>query len=261
MNRLLTRYYTNYYHHQLRIRDWEVRVARRLDEEANYAEPIVQKIERWLNYDFKGKRVLVVGAGSGAEAMVLSSRGAEIMGIEPNRKGLDILKLKAQIRGLNPDAFQEGVAEALPYDDGYFDFVFCFTVLEHVQNVEMSLDEMIRVCKEAGTVFIEMPNYKFPYEGHYKMMLIPFGPKWIQSWYLKFRKRPTTFLKTINFLSSPQLDRILWKRDVVTMRIFEPNLLWWSHQRELRVRIRYWFTNIFAVNKDQFIFLRKGSRK
>ena len=184
---------------------------------------------------------------------MLSERGAEVVGVEPNNVALEILRLKSQLRNLDPEAFQDGVAEALPYSENHFDFVFCYTVLEHVQDVEKSLDEMIRVCKPGGVVFIETPDYRFPYEDHYKVLLIPFAPKWIQSWYLRIRKRPVSFLKSINFLTAPKLDRMLWKRNVVTIRISEPSLLRWSQKPYLRIRIMYWFANTFAVNKNQFI--------
>lgn len=247
-------YYTHYYRDQLRLPDWTSRIASRLNEEQVFGEPVIRKIEYWLNYNFQGKRVLVVGAGTGAESVTLARRGAEVFGIEPNRQALKILHQKTRLNDLNPQRFVAAVAESIPFPDNFFDFVLCYTVLEHVRDVEYSLDEMIRVCKPEAYVFIQTPDYRFPIEGHYKIPLIPFAPKWIQAIYLRLCGRPTRFLKSVNFLTAPKLDRLLWRRNVITMRVFEPHLLWWYHNGNW---LSAWFCRKFAVHKNQNIFLKK----
>lgn len=248
-------YYTRYYRDQLGLPDWVTRIRVRLNEEQIFGEPLIRKIEDWLHYNFQGRQVLVVGAGTGAESITLYQRGAEVYGIEPNREALDILHRKARLYSLNPQRFVAAVAEFLPFADNSFDFVLCYTVLEHVQNIESSLDEMIRVCKPGAYVFIQTPDYRFPLEGHYKIPLIPFAPKWIQAIYLRFWGRPTRFLKSINFLTAPQLDRLLWQRNVLTIRIFEPQLLSWNQKGNW---LSAWFSKVFAVPKNQNILLRKN---
>jgi len=254
LRRALTDYYTHYYRDQLGLPDWNARVTLRLDEEHNYAEPMIRKIEDWLEYSFSGKRVLVVGAGTGAESIALSSRGAEVYGIEPNNDALSILKAKARVHKLKRENFLPGLAEDIPFPKEYFDFVYCYAVLEHVQHVEKSIDEMIRVCKTGGLVFIQTPDYRFPYEGHYKLALIPFAPPWVQKIYLSLRGRPTRFLGSLNFVTTPKLDRYLWRKDITAIRVFEPDLLIWKRRSFFK-----WFCETFAIQKHQYIFLRKGS--
>jgi SAM-dependent methyltransferase len=50
-----------------------------------------------------------------------------------------------------------GDGHALPFDDGAFDAVLCFETLEHVENPAQVLDELARVCRPAGRVFISIP--------------------------------------------------------------------------------------------------------
>lgn len=245
-------YYTGYYREQLGLPDWPDRVEARLKEEENFGEPIVGKIERWLDYDFRGQEVLVVGAGTGAEAVVLARRGARVRGLEPHPQAHRILQLKAGNHHLDPAAFVRGRAEAIPFPGDTFDFVFCYTVLEHVQEVDRALDEMLRVCKPGGLVFLQLPDYRFPYESHYKVWLIPFGPRWLQALYLKWRGRPTEYFWTLNFLTGPNLDRRLWQRNVDVLRINEPYLLLWKDKR-----FQYFFTRLFAIPSQQNIFLKK----
>jgi len=227
-----------------------------MDEEQNFAEPIIRKIEDWIEYNFSGKLVLVVGAGTGAESLALASRGAEVYGIEPNNEALRILKMKVQLYHMKSDNFLSAVAEDIPFPDYYFHFVYCYTVLEHVKNVEKSIDEMIRVCKVGGLIFIQTPDYRFPNERHYKLPLIPFAPRWIQKLYILLRGRPTGFLDSVNFLTQPKLDRIFWERDVITIRAYEPILNAWS-----RRSFNYWYSRLLNIPNQQYVFLRKRSHR
>lgn len=49
-------------------------------------------------------------------------------------------------------------AESLPLEKAKFDTVICTEVIEHVQNPESVLKEIIRVLKEDGTFIITIPN-------------------------------------------------------------------------------------------------------
>lgn len=256
INKMVTTYYSEYYWNQLGLVDWKERVASRLDEEKNFARPMIEKIENWLGYSFSKKSVLVVGAGTGAECVELVQRGAEVQGIEPNSAGVEILQAKAQLHDLNPDAFRQGVAEELPYEDSAFDFVYCYTVIEHVRDIEKSIDEMIRVCKTGGWVFIQTGDYRFPYEWHYKKERIPFSPKWLTYLHFALLRRPVNFLRSINFVTAPQLDRILMKRNVVILRITPPWLTEWKRAQKPNTSFVR-FVERYGIGRDQNIFLRK----
>jgi len=257
---LLSMYYETYYRRQLGLRDWQERVKARLDEEKNFARPMIEKIEKWLDYSFSKKRVLVVGAGTGAECVELAKRGAEVQGIEPNFAGVEILQAKARLHALNPDDFRRGVTEELPYEDATFDFVYCYTVIEHVMDIEKSIDEMIRVCKIGGWVFIQTGDYRFPYEWHYKKPRIPFSPKWLTYLHYALLRRPVRFLRSVNFVTSPQLDRIFMKRNVVTLRITPPWIVEWRQARKPNESfIR--FAERYGIGRDQNIFLRKQAAR
>ena len=61
--------------------------------------------------------------------------------------------MKAQLFGIDKERVINAVAENLPFEDNTFDFIFCYTVIEHVQNVEMAIEEMIRVTKKNGYIY------------------------------------------------------------------------------------------------------------
>jgi ubiquinone/menaquinone biosynthesis C-methylase UbiE len=218
----------------------------------------LEKIETWIRYDFKGKRVLVVGAGTGAESFSMVERGAEVYGIEPNIDALEILKMKSKARQYPADRFTQEFAEDLSYSEKSFDFIYCFTVLEHVKNVERTIDEMLRVCRPNGIVCIVTPDYRFPVEQHYKLPMAPFSPKWLQFILLWLWRRPLAFLKDLNFVNTPQLNRLFWKRNVITLRAYEPNLYQWHNTDN---HYQKWFCETFAIQKTQWIFLIKGNKE
>lgn len=59
------------------------------------------------------------------------------------------------------------VSEELPYDDAYFDVVLSHHVIEHVKDQELHLQEMKRVVKPDGVVYVATPNKSSPImEGH-----------------------------------------------------------------------------------------------
>lgn len=256
IKKLMSGYYETYYRKELGLVDWSARIASRLDEEKNFARPMIEKIESWLNYSFCGKRVLVVGAGTGAECIELGHRRATVFGIEPNLDGVEILRKKAVLYGFAPESFQQGIAEDLPYKDSEFDFVYCYTVIEHVQDIEKSVDEMIRVAKVGGWIFIQTGDYRFPYEWHYKKTRLPFSPKWLTYLHFALLRRPVRFLRSINFVTAPQLDRFFVKRNVLILRIMPP----WLFEWEKGIKPNKLFTRFikrFGIGRDQFIFLRK----
>ena len=153
------RYYGAMYRDALGLRDWERRVRARLDEEHVFGDATVSRVEDWFGYDFRGKRVLIVGAATGAEFFALARRGAAVYGIDLNPDAISILRLKARARAVPPTAFV-AAAEALPFAENAFDFVYCYTVLEHVANVERpSLDQ----CATGKRVTVDRQDIEVRY--------------------------------------------------------------------------------------------------
>lgn len=250
----LRAFYRSYYKDQLGLVDWESRIENRLDEENWLGEPQVSRVEDWRNLSFQGLKVLVVGAGTGAESVVLHQRGAEVHGIEPDANALAILHMKAELHGIPADRFQQAVAEDLPHEDGTFDFVYCYTVLEHVQEVEASIDEMIRVCKVEGTIYIQTPDYRFPYEGHYKSYRLPFSPKWLTHVQFWLEGKPVEFLKSINFVNAAQLERLLLVRHLLITKVIPP-----LAPQKAPFMIRKIFSARARLPREQYLFFSKFS--
>lgn len=202
----LFEYYRHYYQDTLGVPDWESLAQARTHEEDD-EENRVERLEHLVGA-LRGRHVLSVGCGTGGFAVVAHRKGADVLGIDPDADAVTIAKGKARASGFDPNVFQVGTAEKLPYASAAFDLVHCYTTLEHVASVEDSLPEMLRVAKPNGVVYIHSPNYLHAYEGHYKLFWPPLLPKPLARLYLAARKRPTQFISTINYLTPRGVRRV-----------------------------------------------------
>jgi ubiquinone/menaquinone biosynthesis C-methylase UbiE len=247
-------YYRKYYHVELGLPDWEDRIKSRLKEQQSFGAPMVSRLEAFFNIDFRDKKVLVVGAGTGAELFFLAQRGAQAYGIEPNPEAIEILVEKAVDANVPRERISLGFAESLPYGDCEFDFVYCYTVLEHVQDVKKSISEMLRVCKPGGRIFLETPNYRMPYEPHYKLFMPTFLPKPLLRLYLLVRGRPTEFLNSLNFIHYGKLLNYLRHLPVTILPILS------GHPKEFAVNRNwvYLIMKYFGIERDVNIIIYKN---
>ena len=74
--------------------------------------------------------------------------------------------------------FVDANANNLPFDDETFDFVYCSHLLEHVENPNIVINEILRVTKSSGGGYIECPSgiadLIDPFHGH---LWLIFNPK------------------------------------------------------------------------------------
>ena len=77
----------------------------------------------------------------------------KVEGIEPNDEANEIANQKIKLLDLKNINIQR-FSEDLPFKDNKFDFVYCYTVLEHVANVKKSISEMIRVLQPGGGFYL-----------------------------------------------------------------------------------------------------------
>ena len=97
------------------------------------------------------KRILVLGCGNGIEAGYMHHvLNAEVHGVDIN-KNFDLWGAKyAHLKNYD--------GKSLPYADGFFDAIYSFHVLEHVEDVPAMLKEIRRVVRPKGFVYVGVPN-------------------------------------------------------------------------------------------------------
>ncbi|HLT11318.1 MAG TPA: methyltransferase domain-containing protein [Micromonosporaceae bacterium] len=124
-------------------------------------------------------RILEVGAGAGVLAAFLHERGANLLAIEPIVDGYESFMA---VRSLLSERASLPVIEPLraeqlsPTEHGQFDLIFSVNVLEHMRPLEPNLDALAAVLAPGGRMVHTCPNYRVPYEPHYRIALVPGRP-------------------------------------------------------------------------------------
>ncbi len=112
------------------------------------------RIGDWLCTS-RGDRVLEVGCGPGRYVVMLSQLGCEVIGVDP----VDSYPTWARVERLPRVQVKGGVrAEALPFQDKYFDHIACMGALLYFSDVTKALSEMWRVMKPGGRLVIRTVN-------------------------------------------------------------------------------------------------------
>jgi len=133
------------------------------DPIAYYRHPLVgwlfrERINRGLR--LLGERrfasALEVGYGAGAVQLALAPAVDALHGIDLDADPAAVTGLLAS-HGCQAELRQGSVLE-LPYDDGQFDLVVCFSVVEHLVDYATALREMARVLAADGRLLIGMPS-------------------------------------------------------------------------------------------------------
>jgi 2-polyprenyl-3-methyl-5-hydroxy-6-metoxy-1,4-benzoquinol methylase len=199
-------YYTRYYRDTLGLPNWPRHVEGRFGE-TDVEGTRIPILERTLGYPFRGLRILNVGCGTGGFNVAAEKEGAKTWGVDASPHAIEICELRRRAGG--GGHYVEAVAEALPLRSGSYDLVHCLSTLEHVQNVEMAIREMVRVTRPGGAILLYAPNKWAMYENHYKLFWLPRFPRPLARIYLRMRGRPAHFIDTLNYLSARRCRRLL----------------------------------------------------
>lgn len=256
-------YYKSYYLETLGLKSFEERIEKYRYNEDEVSKSRIQHYLDYINYDIQGKKALVVGTGTGAQVIALNQLGCkDLHGIEPYAPGLELTKLKVSEVGLDPVHFTDDVAEALPYEDESFDFVYCFTVVEHVQNVKKSLDEMVRCLKPGGYAIINTPDYNHPYEPHYKVPAPTFLGNFCTKIFIKLIGRNASFVNTLQLVTRRKIDKILRTHSNITyLRLIKPYPKK-KKSKNMILKVLNGINNlslrVFNIYPNQDIFIKKN---
>ena len=121
------------------------------------ATDTVGQILRWT--DLEGRSVLDIGGGPGYFADAFSAAGAKYAGVEP-----DAGELTA--RGFVGGDSVRASGLALPIATGSVDVTMSSNVLEHIEDPEAMADEMVRVTRPGGLVYLSWTPWLSPWGGH-----------------------------------------------------------------------------------------------
>jgi SAM-dependent methyltransferase len=116
----------------------------------------------------RGKRVLEIGCGNGADGAMFAKHGADYTGVDLTEAAVDATRRHFNVLGLR-GRFQIENAERLSFPDGSFDFVYSHGVLHHTPNVAAAFEEVYRVLKPGGKAVL-MLYHKHSFNYYVRIM-------------------------------------------------------------------------------------------
>ena len=97
----------------------------------------------------RGKKVLEIGVGMGADYLEWLKAGAVATGVDLSAASIERARRRCQLAGFQPD-LRVADAEHLPFADDSFDVVYSYGVMHHSPDTAQCVSEARRVLKPGG---------------------------------------------------------------------------------------------------------------
>ena len=154
---------------------------------------IMRVLEEGLGRPLDGLRLLDVGTGSGEIAHILGQQ-CELVSIDPadQRQHVDGYRY---VRA----------GTALPFAQASFDVAISNHVIEHLDDAPLHLQELSRVVRPGGLVYLATPNRWWPWEVHYRLPLLHYLPRTL---FWTLLRRMGRFHEPLHLLGSRSLQRL-----------------------------------------------------
>jgi ubiquinone/menaquinone biosynthesis C-methylase UbiE len=123
----------------------------------NLADKVESELVLNLLQPYKGMKILDAGCGTGHYSIKLAERGCDVTGIDISSNMLNIARKKSGDLNL-PVTFINASAAALPFENNLFDAVISVVAVEFMDDIEKSIEEMLRVTKPGGRIVIGTIN-------------------------------------------------------------------------------------------------------
>jgi SAM-dependent methyltransferase len=196
-------------------------------------------------------RVLDYGCGAGKVVKALQERNIDASGCDVFYEGGDY---SAHIDpSVKPGSIRRMESDAIPFDEGTFDYVITDQVMEHVENLDVVLAEIARVLKPGGRILSMFPDKGVWREGHCGIPLLHKFPKNSEA-----RIYYAALLRVIGFGHHTENKTAMqWSRDFCSW------LDDWTHYRSLDDIESTYLKHLSDIDhiEEEWLHARLGARQ
>ena len=121
---------------------------------------VKRKVNLALTHLPQGK-LLDIGCGVGDFLLQVKHNGWTVAGIEPSDDAKNIAQQRLGFRPMDP-------SESANLEDGSFDVITLWHVLEHIDDLKSQISELSRLLKPGGRLVIALPNFQSFDSQYYK---------------------------------------------------------------------------------------------
>jgi SAM-dependent methyltransferase len=129
--------------------------------------------------------------------------------------------------------FVIGRGQRLPFGDGSFDLVVSSNVLEHVADPWPLVDELARVCRPGGHVWLSWTNWLSPIGGHEITPFHYLGPRMGVRVYSAIWRRPPRWNRPGDTLFVTHIGGVLKRLRAGSMDVLDVAPRYWPSLRAL----------------------------
>ncbi len=140
---------------------------------------IIKPITDIFKGEIQNKRILEVGAGTGANISFLAKLGAEAYSLDFAANSIKIIRRTEKRYEVNIEPLM-GDAQKMPFSDNSFDLVFSQGLMEHFHNPKRAFEEQIRVAKNRSYILVDVPQTFHPLT--VKKHLLMRVNRWFAGW-------------------------------------------------------------------------------
>jgi 2-polyprenyl-3-methyl-5-hydroxy-6-metoxy-1,4-benzoquinol methylase len=156
------------------------------------------------------QRILDAGSGIGTSALALAHHypGAQVTGVEIEEPAVALARHLAR----DESRVQFACARLENFVPATrFDLIQCRAVLEHVFDPPAVMASLLDWLEPGGVLYVETPNYRWPWETHLRLPMLPKGPKSVVRLEARWTGRDAGFVDHLNFECDPAtLRRWVW---------------------------------------------------
>jgi ubiquinone/menaquinone biosynthesis C-methylase UbiE len=134
------------------------------DQSPNPLIALEEKMTLEFIEDVQGQRALDLGCGTGRYCVLLTKRGAKVIGVDPSSGMLE--QAKEKVTPMCHFELCHGTVEKMGFPSEYFDLVISALTLSHLPELEPTLGEAVRVLKTGGRMIVSDIHPYWPISGH-----------------------------------------------------------------------------------------------